>query len=102
MLFGSVRAREMANELSGQFVYFDALKFVEFFTLKTENARLAHCRDMDAMAVENFSVFLSRFFLFTHFFAFSPISIDRAAWLQNARVLSGEYKAASWWLTRFD
>jgi hypothetical protein len=46
----------MANELSGQFVYFGALKIVEFFTLKIENARLAHRRDMDAMAADYISV----------------------------------------------
>src|ERR1035437_8952610 len=56
MFFGSVRGREVPNELSGQFVYVDAPKIVDLLTFKTENAGSADRRDMDALAVEDFSV----------------------------------------------
>jgi hypothetical protein len=46
----------MPNELSGQPVYVDAPKIVEFFTPKAENTGSADDRDLDALAVEDISV----------------------------------------------
>jgi hypothetical protein len=56
MLFGSAGVREVANKLSGQFVYVDAPKIVELPTTKTENRGIADRRDVDALAVEDVSV----------------------------------------------
>jgi hypothetical protein len=62
------------NELPGQFVYVDAPKIVELFTLKVENAGSAYNRDMDALAVEDISV---------HGNAISPSSGSVILLLQN-------------------
>jgi hypothetical protein len=53
---GRCHDREMPNQLSGQFVYAGAPKFVELFTPKAENIRSVDGRDVDALAVEDFSV----------------------------------------------
>jgi hypothetical protein len=74
MLSGSARAREVPDKLSGQFVYVDAPKIVELLTPKTENSRTADRRDVDALAVEDFSIHRTQsYFAFT----FSPSSTGR-------------------------
>ena len=71
MLSGSARAREVPDKLSGQFVYVDAPKIVELLTPKTENSRTEDRRDVDALAVEDFSIHRAQsYFAFT----FSPSS----------------------------
>jgi hypothetical protein len=62
------------DKLSGQFVYVDAPKIIELLTPKTENSRTADRRDVDALAVEDFSIHRTQsYFAFT----LSPSSTRR-------------------------